>query len=186
MVDENNRAPSEPARSETAAGADPSAPVNGSPPAPQGERPAPTPSDRVASGAPPVLPGEQVRATAPPAATAPAKGKEKGKDSPPEIKDGFREIVETIVFVVVLVLLLKAFLAEAFVIPTGSMATTLYGYHRNVTCPMCGHQFPINLSDQLDPDRQQSAQLITGCTCPNCFHPFNLPVVPSVPEVRQP
>jgi hypothetical protein len=177
MVDENNRAPSEPARSESAAGADPSAPVNGLPPAA---------SDRVAPGPPPVPPGEQVRAAgaAPPPAAAPARGKEKGKDSPPEIKDGFREIVETVVFVVVLVLLLKAFLAEAFVIPTGSMATTLYGYHRNVTCPQCGYQFPINVSDQYDRDRPPPYPEITGCTCPNCFHPFN--VVPNVPEARQP
>src|SRR5271156_3648874 len=48
------------------------------------------------------------------------------REKPPEQKDAFREIVETVVFVVVLVLLLKAFIAEAFVIPTGSMATTLW------------------------------------------------------------
>ena len=38
----------------------------------------------------------------------------------------------------------------------------------------------------LDPDRQRPSQLITGCTCPNCFFPFNLPGVPNIPEVRQP
>src|SRR5262245_55968586 len=48
-----------------------------------------------------------------------------------------REVVETVVFVVVLVLLLKSFAAEAFVIPTGSMAETLYGYQKEVTCPSC-------------------------------------------------
>src|SRR5262249_4813982 len=54
------------------------------------------------------------------------------KPAAPEMRDSFREVVETIVFVVVLVLLLKSFLAEAFVIPTGSMATTLLGYHKQV------------------------------------------------------
>src|SRR5712691_7356281 len=54
--------------------------------------------------------------------------------TPPQTSSG-REVVETIVFVVVLVLLLKSFVAEAFVIPTGSMATTLLGYHKDVTCP---------------------------------------------------
>src|SRR4051794_18494886 len=54
--------------------------------------------------------------------------------SPPELRDNFREVCETIVFVVVLVLILKTFVAEAFVIPTGSMATTLLGYHRDVVC----------------------------------------------------
>src|SRR5215210_4006245 len=61
-----------------------------------------------------------------PLARTPVK-KAAGKDAAPEIKDSFREVIETIVFVVVLVLMLKTFLAEAFVIPTGSMATTLLG-----------------------------------------------------------
>src|SRR5262245_6185818 len=56
--------------------------------------------------------------------------------------DSAREVVETIVFVVVLVLLLKSFVAEAFVIPTGSMATTLLGYQKQTTCEQCGHLFP--------------------------------------------
>jgi len=70
--------------------------------------------------------------------------KPKAKSGPPEHKDGLREIIETIVFVVVLVLLLKSYAAEAFVIPTGSMATTLYGYQKDVTCPQCGYDFPVN------------------------------------------
>src|SRR5580658_575955 len=61
-----------------------------------------------------------------------------------EMKDGIREAVETVVFVVVLVLLLKSFVAEAFVIPTGSMATTLWGNQKEVTCPKCGFKFPVN------------------------------------------
>src|SRR5207244_658640 len=57
--------------------------------------------------------------------------------SPAHQIDSFREVVETVVFVVVLVLLLKSFAAEAFVIPTGSMAETLYGYQKIVKCPQC-------------------------------------------------
>src|SRR5207247_2346546 len=57
--------------------------------------------------------------------------------------DSFREIVETVVFVVVLVLMLKSFAAEAFVIPTGSMAETLLGYQVDVKCPKCGYKFPV-------------------------------------------
>jgi hypothetical protein len=85
----------------------------------------------------------------------------------PEQKDAFREIVETVVFVVVLVLLLKAFMAEAFVIPTGSMATTLLGYHRNIVCPECGERFPLNLSKEMDA-AEQYRERVMGCTCPNC------------------
>jgi hypothetical protein len=87
--------------------------------------------------------------------------------------DSFREVVETIVFVVVLVLLLKSFLAEAFVIPTGSMATTLLGYHRHVTCPQCGYHFDVNASKEVDA-QEGELQPVIGCTCPNCRVHINL------------
>src|SRR5581483_9664512 len=86
---------------------------------------------------------------------------------PEEPKDNFREVVETIVFVVVLVLLLKTFLAEAFVIPTGSMATTLLGYHYQVTCEKCGYRFLVNAHGEAEPDGQQP-RLVISATCPNC------------------
>jgi hypothetical protein len=82
---------------------------------------------------------------------------------PGDMKDGSREVIETIVFVVVLVLLLKTFLAEAFVIPTGSMATTLLGYHREVTCDTCHYQFLVNASSETEEKRA-----VTKCYCPNC------------------
>jgi hypothetical protein len=120
----------------------------------------PAPQEHVASGPAP----------APARFSAPTPAPEK---RPTEQKDAFREIVETVVFVVVLVLLLKAFLAEAFVIPTGSMATTLLGYHREITCPQCGQRFPLNLSKELDP-QEISHEPITGCECPNCHLPISL------------
>jgi signal peptidase I len=90
----------------------------------------------------------------------------KGKSRPTETKDSTREIVETVVFVVVLVLLLKTFVAEAFVIPTGSMATTLYGYQKDVKCPECGFEFPVNCSGEAEEKRPP----IQGAICPNCFY----------------
>ncbi|NBO93709.1 MAG: hypothetical protein EBV06_15575, partial [Planctomycetia bacterium] len=85
---------------------------------------------------------------------------------------GAREIVETVVFVVVLVLMLKSFVAEAFVIPTGSMAETLWGYQKDVTCPKCNHRFPVNASDEAEggPTRNY----VSGCTCPNCRQKLTL------------
>jgi signal peptidase I len=84
--------------------------------------------------------------------------------------ESLREVVETIVFVVVLVLLLKSFAAEAFVIPTGSMAETLWGYQKVVECPRCHHVFPVNCSQEVDPSSPPTTP-VTGCTCPNCrFH----------------
>src|SRR5437016_4794479 len=76
------------------------------------------------------------------------KPKGKGKDKPDEPRDSVREIAETVVFVVVLVLMLKTFVAEAFVIPTGLMAETLYGYQKIVTCEQCLYIFPVNCSSE--------------------------------------
>ena len=98
----------------------------------------------------------------------------KPKPKAPSHTDGAREIVETIVFVVVLVLLLKLFLAEAFVIPTGSMATTLLGYHKDVTCQQCEYPFRLNASKEADPDEPHPQRVIGGY-CPNCRFYNELP-----------
>lgn len=93
--------------------------------------------------------------------------------------DSAREIVETIVFVVVLVLLLKSFAAEAFVIPTGSMAQTLLGYQKEVICPDCGFQFPINCSQEVDPS-DGAKSLVYACVCPNCRQQIHFPKAPAI------
>jgi signal peptidase I len=99
-------------------------------------------------------------------ATPPDEKKRK-KDTHP--RDPAREVIETIVFVVVLVLLLKLFVTEAFVIPTGSMAETLYGYQKIITCPECGHEFPVNSHDEVEPNQQTGHKhLLVGYCCPNC------------------
>src|SRR5262249_12833050 len=95
-----------------------------------------------------------------------------------------REVVETIRFVVVLVLLLKAFAAEAFVIPTGSMAETLLGYNKDVKCPSCGTTFPVNCSNESDPQDGNPPRPTNGCTCPNCRQVIRL--VDAKREGRQP
>src|SRR5262249_46384727 len=76
--------------------------------------------------------------------------------------DSYREVIETVVFVIVLVLMLKSFVAEAFVIPTGSMAETLYGYQKIVQCPQCDTLFPVNCSGEVDPPRGQRPQPVTS------------------------
>ncbi|MFO0939050.1 MAG: S26 family signal peptidase [Gemmataceae bacterium] len=91
------------------------------------------------------------------------------KPAKPQPKNNFRETVETVVFVVVMVLLLKMFVVEAFVIPTGSMAETLLGYHKIFTCPECGHTFPINCSDEVDP-QDGNPYPVKDCRCPNCLY----------------
>jgi signal peptidase I len=105
-------------------------------------------------------------------ATAPADEKEKDKKKPP--RDPAREVVETVVFVVVLVLLLKLFVTEAFVIPTGSMAETLYGYQKIIDCPKCGCEFPVNSHDEVEGVPGPGGigprvpQPVVKYVCPNC------------------
>lgn len=104
--------------------------------------------------------------------------------------DGFRELLETIVFVLVLVLVLKSFVAEAFVIPTGSMAETLYGYQKLVKCPTCTHLFPVNCSSEVEQTPGAGTFTVSSCTCPNCLLGIRLlkpneqsfPDEPAVPD----
>lgn len=127
----------------------------------------------------PVPVPDSFRAGQPPLDGPPRSPSPNGQPAPttqstPEVKDGNREIVETIVFVVVLVLLLKTFLAEAFVIPTGSMATTLLGYHKDVVCEQCKFPFRVNASEEVE---SRPPDLVIEWTCPNCrFH--NRPLLP--------
>ena len=66
-----------------------------------------------------------------------------------------RETVESIVVAFTLALLFRAFEAEAFVIPTGSMAPTLMGRHKDLTCAACSRDFRVGCSAEED-DQSQS------------------------------
>ncbi|PQO31985.1 signal peptidase I [Bremerella cremea] len=65
-----------------------------------------------------------------------------------------REFVESLVVAVILALLFRAFEAEAFVIPTGSMATTLLGRHKDVVDQYTGYEYTVGASAELDRDTQ--------------------------------
>ncbi len=108
-------------------------------------------------------------------ALAQPAGQPRTRPQPVQHSDSVREIVETVVFVVVLVLLLKSFAAEAFVIPTGSMAQTLLGYQKEVVCPDCGIHFPINCSQEVDPNEGKPSA-VYACVCPNCRQHIHFPM----------
>ena len=105
--------------------------------------------------------------TSPDPATRPAPAMKTRPVQKPHARNSPREIAETVVFVVALVLMLKLFVVEAFVIPTGSMAETLYGYQKIVTCPECGFDYPVNSSDEVAPADGRPRALVGAC-CPNC------------------
>lgn len=101
-----------------------------------------------------------------------------------------REVVETLAVALVLAFLFKTFEAEAFIIPTGSMAPTLMGKHKDVNCEQCAYRFRISASEEFDEgnngetsrrlalirDGKQSPpppQIVAG-TCPQCRYTMYL------------
>jgi signal peptidase I len=59
-------------------------------------------------------------------------------------ESNIKETIESILIAFILAFIFRAFIVEAFVIPTGSMAPTLLGAHMRFTCPDCGYQFEVN------------------------------------------
>ena len=86
-----------------------------------------------------------------------------------------REIVESVVIAFVLAFLFRTFEAEAFVIPTGSMAPTLMGRHKDLTCPKCGYPFQVSASDEVTSTGSYRGPAfdVVSCTCPMCRSPVD-------------
>lgn len=80
---------------------------------------------------------------------------------------GWRETIESLVVALILAMLIRTFEAEAFVIPTGSMAPTLMGAHKDVVCPKCKFWYQVGDSDRSADIRQQIGAAVMG-TCPMC------------------
>jgi signal peptidase I len=86
-----------------------------------------------------------------------------------------RETIESIVVAFILAFLFKTFEAEAFVIPTGSMAPTLLGRHKDMKCPQCGFRFTLGASDEVESetDYLMPDMRIRSAVCPNCRYRFS-------------
>ena len=80
--------------------------------------------------------------------------------------NGVRETVESILVAVILAFLFRAYEAEAFIIPTGSMAPSLQGQHMDVNCKECGHQYRSGAS--LSSSTSSSRAQINKTYCPIC------------------
>ncbi|HEY1066796.1 MAG TPA: signal peptidase I [Pirellulales bacterium] len=77
----------------------------------------------------------------------------------PPRDDAIRAVVEFIVCVTSMILLATTWIVEPFIVPSGSMATTLLGPHRRIVCRECGFAFDVG-SDEDD----RAARVC----CPNC------------------
>jgi len=88
--------------------------------------------------------------------------------APSNVSSG-RESVESFVLVFLAFLVLGVE-AEGFVIPTGSMAPTLLGRHKDVTCPQCGLVYEVDGNREAEP-RGGVVARVEGGVCVNCRFP---------------
>lgn len=100
------------------------------------------------------------------------------KKQKPEARDGaggWRELIESFIVALVLAFLFKSFVAEVFVIPTGSMAPTLMGAHKDMACPDCGYSFQAGASLEFDQNSGLfTNDVVIGGICPLCRSQKNL------------
>ncbi|MBN2270685.1 MAG: signal peptidase I [Sedimentisphaerales bacterium] len=99
---------------------------------------------------------------------------QKKKDRAAEIADTF----EWLITAFILAFVFRAFVMEAFRIPTGSMADTLKGAHFRLRCPQCGREYehgfvPSDYRDRTGRQLQEDTVPHAGVTppqtrCPNC------------------
>ena len=93
-----------------------------------------------------------------------------GNKGKPKRQEGMRETIEAVAIAFILAFVFKTFEAEAFVIPTGSMAPTLYGRHKEVTCSGCRLPYTIGASQEVYQDSGviNPEGRVEQSMCPNC------------------
>lgn len=108
-------------------------------------------------------------------AAAPAGGVQAAAASERQPRqDGIRDTIEAIIVAFIFAFVFRAFVVEAFVIPTGSMAPGLYGLHGQHRCALCGYPFAFGLRERV---RLHDGRVEPGTLdipsgfsvgCPNC------------------
>lgn len=86
-----------------------------------------------------------------------------------------RELFESLVIAILLAFMFKTFEAEAFIIPTGSMAPSLQGAHMDLECSQCGHRYLTGASVE---------SRIVATNCPICN--FRTEMNPAINADHQP
>ncbi len=93
----------------------------------------------------------------------------KNADAPVDNTNSTRETIESVLVAFLLAFLFRAFVAEAFVIPTGSMAPTLMGAHKDLFCDYCGKQFQTSASQEYNQETGGlSGKTFIAACCSNC------------------
>jgi signal peptidase I len=77
----------------------------------------------------------------------------------PGRSSAFRQVFEFLALLMTGILVARTFAAEAYIVPTGSMAPTLLGLHRAYTCKNCKFRFTLGVDEDGRGGRP---------VCPNC------------------
>lgn len=88
-----------------------------------------------------------------------------------QTREGPKDTIDSVVVALILAFVFRAFVVEAFIIPTGSMAPTLYGAHATIVCEDCGTEFAYGLWDASDQRQRGSGNIVKAghrAICPNC------------------
>jgi len=124
--------------------------------------------------------------TQPSAASVTPPGSPVDKPASLDPETNIKETIESILVAFILAFIFRAFVVEAFVIPTGSMAPTLLGAHMRYQCPDCGWVFDVNYSPPREEDSDDmrtppEAFPPTDIYCPNCGYHIAGPQGPAAP-----
>lgn len=98
-------------------------------------------------------------------------------------KDGLRETIESVAIAFILAFLFRTFEAEAFVIPTGSMAPTLMGRHKDLVCKNCRFPYRVSASKE-EPQDGSIGPDVVAAVCPQCR--YQMDFGPEDPDADEP
>jgi signal peptidase I len=87
---------------------------------------------------------------------------------------GTRETIESILIAIVLAMLFRTFQAEAFIIPTGSMAPGLQGQHIDVVCDKCKFQYRTGATEENSTRPVDDRYPVIDTFCPICQYQLHL------------
>lgn len=103
--------------------------------------------------------------SSPPPAAAPSEPKQSNTG-------GLKEFIESMLVALMFAFIFRAFIVEAFIIPTGSMAPTLLGAHMRFVCPNCGYEYDMGYDSGNDANGEivipERSERNYGPVCPNC------------------
>lgn len=106
-------------------------------------------------------------------------GSAKGGHAVASQKEPWTEQASSFIGFFIYLLILKTFFLPLFIIPTGSMAETLYGEHTIHTCTNCGVEYPVGPVPRSADPRHNIGPMYFQC--PNCRWQAET----DEPEVRQ-